>query len=709
MRNILLRVLCLLFIVVFLGKEANSQTTISLFVAIDGRDSNPGTLSKPIASIEKALDIINTIKDKSEAIIYLRKGYYSYRKTIIIEGRTDYKLTICNYNDEKVIISGGIEILSTGFKKLQNISILNRLHKEAQNHVLELDMSVLKIDDFGQIKQHGFKKIESSGLELFVDNEPMTLARWPNIESLLIGNVIDKGSIARNGETENRGALFQYNFNMPSRWQSVKDIWMKGSFSNGFSDDNLQVENIDYNKRTIKTIQGSQYGVNSSYETDKNDHLKAYRNFYFYNVLEELDSPGEWFLDQNTKKLYLYPLRDINKASISASLMNTPLMSLKNTQDITISGISFGYGRNMGLFLEGTRNTTIKNSDFINLGTVAISACNLLLPDKTDYTSFMRNNDKSDNANLTIQFCKIKNTGTGGIILSGGNRSTLTPAKNSIENCEISDYNRHNSFSCPGVHLSGVGNKISNCYIHNAKGQAIMYLGNDHEICFNHIYNVVTDINDHGAVYTGRDPSATGTVIHENFFDRIKSNHGYSVAAVYIDDGSGGIKVNSNVFYKCSSTGEFALATVHINGGSNNTLRNNYFVECDKGISMNVWSDTKWKKSMSSIDIKKKIFENVDVRSTKYQARYAHIKSAIDTVNVMKRENFVYNSLIYKVKSFNNKKDAIIEEGSFYAEREPDFVSIIKRDFTLLAPPRELLSIPGWKPIEFNKIGLKAK
>ena len=106
--------------------------------------------------------------------------------------------------------------------------------------------------------------------------------------------------------------------------------------------------------------------------------------------------------------------------------------------------------------------------------------------------------------------CHIYNVGAGGISLGGGDRASLTPAGNYVENCRIHDYNRIEKSYRPGIWMDGVGNRISKCDIYDAPSMAILFHGNNHVIELCDITNVCSEVDDQGAVYYGRDPSEQG-------------------------------------------------------------------------------------------------------------------------------------------------------------------------------------------------------
>jgi hypothetical protein len=111
------------------------------------------------------------------------------------------------------------------------------------------------------------------------------------------------------------------------------------------------------------------------------------------NVREELDSPGEWFLNKETNELYYYPLEnlDIQTATVEVSVLKSLIEvvgSLENpVQNISISGIKFEHTRRTfmeeyepllrsdwtiyrgaALFFEGTEYCVVENCELTNLG-----------------------------------------------------------------------------------------------------------------------------------------------------------------------------------------------------------------------------------------------------------------------------------------------------------------------------------------------------
>ncbi len=188
----------------------------------------------------------------SSVEVLFREGvYYTSRGAAFsgIEPVDGASVTIASFNNEHVILSGGRKITGKNFRVLKDKSILERLPPGARGKVWVIDLKKEGITDYGILKQHGFGTVpEPAALELFINGQAQTIARYPDEGILKIGKVYDKGSIPRDGDFSNRGPEFGYEYDRPERWTNAKDIWLHGKFSYGFNDDHLKIESIDYSR-----------------------------------------------------------------------------------------------------------------------------------------------------------------------------------------------------------------------------------------------------------------------------------------------------------------------------------------------------------------------------------------------------------------------------------------------------------------------------
>ncbi|MCK9640361.1 MAG: right-handed parallel beta-helix repeat-containing protein [Prolixibacteraceae bacterium] len=695
------------------------QSNVTYYVSPQGKDTNPGTLEKPFATPEKARDAVRiTIKHhKPEAVtVFFRQGAYQLKKSFELgladSGVEGSPVTYSAYPNETVSFTGGISISVEKAKKITNKATLARIVPEAKGSILQINLKSLGISNLGILSPRGFgRPYQPAPLELFCNHEAMRLSRWPNESLVPIGKVLDTGSIPRNGDFSNRGGKFTFGVSRPDRWGKAKEIWISGFFRYGYADDAVKIANLDLIHKTITTAQPTMYGFEGG---------KVFQSWYAYNLLEEIDRPGEYFIDREKGILYFFPPEG-KLNSIELSILEGPLVVLENCSNIHFNNITFECARGMGMYIEKGKNNRIENSVFRNLGEVAVSIGKGILP-LSDLKhagtgtpasrvlgSILAHNYNNTTFNREagtgqlISGCHIYNTGTGGISLGGGDRITLEKGNNRVENCRIHDFNRLDRSYKVGINIDGVGNVIRNCEIYNSPGSAIMLHGNDHLIEYNNIHHAVIDGDDMGAIYYGRDPSEFGNKVQYNFFHHIGNDHGM-IMAVYHDDGACGMEVTDNVFYKAGSR------TIMIGGGNDNVYRNNIFIDCPLAFHLDNRLQG-WAKS--SLD-KGGIFETrlaaVNYKQAPYATAYPKFINYFEDSPGLPKRNFIDNNVFINVKMIHNGSPAWSYIGKCYiACGDPGFVDYDKMNFELKPSSEVFKLLPSFKAIPFGKIGLVTK
>jgi len=369
----------------------------------------------------------------------------------------------------------------------------------------------------------------------------MTLARWPNEGFVEIVDLVGGHPVDVRGTKGDRVGKFMYEGDRPKRWVQENDPWVHGYWFWDWSDQRQKVESIDTEKRII--------AVAPPY------HGYGYRKgqwFYAYNLLAEIDEPGEWYLDRQAGTLYFLPPSSMDGARSVVSVLPS-LVTIRDASHITIEGLIFEAARATAVTVRGGTHVRIGRCTLRNLGAWAVQA--------------------SGGTAHTVADCEIYGTGQGGISLSGGDRRTLTPAGHTAENNHVHHYSRWNRMYHPAVALEGVGNRAAHNLIHDAPHEAITFGGNDHVIELNEIHHVCEESNDAGAIYAGRDWTMRGTVIRHNFLHHISGFRGRGCVGVYLDDMFSGTVVSGNVFYQVTRA-------AFIGGGRDCDVTNNLFVDC---------------------------------------------------------------------------------------------------------------------------------
>ncbi|MGX5858001.1 right-handed parallel beta-helix repeat-containing protein [Dyadobacter jiangsuensis] len=657
--------------------EISQQKTTSkskiIYVSLNGNDKNNGSIDFPIRDINFALNS-HSFTEPTDLTIFIRGGTYEITKSISVNDckkRNIQSVQIRSYRSEIVKITGGKSIDINSFRNVESNFHLSRLNRDLRVASLNLDSSSLA--GLAPVGNYGYGKPKiAPGTEVFIDQRPGVLARWPNNSELTIQRVEHL-----QGKSNNlRRVQFSPTSQGPQNWGRSRDVRIEGHFSMAWTFDQLAVGKVDLEGGEIEVRDQTPFGLYESNNSARPELSKSkeLRSFHFYNVLEETDSPREYFLDIAKKKLYLFPSLGLKKSNVEISLMSEPLLKITKTNNVQLDGIQFSVSRGRAIEIDSSKKIVIVNCDIRNLGLQGIFATN--------------------SSDVRIKNCKISNTGAEGIVIGGGVRKLLIPSCNKILNCEITNFSRLFRCYSPGISVKGVGVTISGCLISNGPDQAIVVDGNDHLIQNNRINKVCYDFGDTGAIYCGRNPSATGTVIDNNIFEDIFNRRSSLVSAIYLDDGTCGLKITNNLFYRCGRTSnEFGAIFVH--GGWNNFILNNTFIECPIAVSSTPWSDRRWIDSFirdtSSI---RKLTIDVDINAKIFQDSYPHLRNFFDTTNLHVRNNTLSNSLILSVNKLAVGSGLTIHNvAALDAKKKPGILmNGLRRDNI----PAKVMNWPEW-------------
>jgi hypothetical protein len=88
----------------------------------------------------------------------------------------------------------------------------------------------------------------------------------------------------------------------------------------------------------------------------------------------------------------------------------------------------------------------------------------------------------------------IHDTGTGGLVLEGGDRKTLAPAGHEAVNNHIWRFSQHQLSYASGIILGGVGNRAAHNLLHDAPHMAVGIGGNDHVFEYNAPFSYNTTV-----------------------------------------------------------------------------------------------------------------------------------------------------------------------------------------------------------------------
>lgn len=556
---------------------ANAQ--LEVCVSPGAAPGGDGSRIKPYQTLTQARDSIRTtrkagtIKSGDAVTVYLEPGDYpqiaSFELTAADGGTADAPVVYRARQSGKARLQGGIALEPSSFKPVTEASVLSRLDAVVRDKVRVCDLSAKAPSAFPSFKTsfHG----APTAPWLYVNHQPMTLARWPNATGndaawARFSKAVDTG-LPKPGTTDPalrkaRPGSFLFDDPRPARWNLSEGVWLLGYWTHDWSDEVIRVASYDKEKKIVALAAPHNYGINAG------TWGAAQRRFFAMNALEELDTPGEWYLDRARKLLYFYPEGDLAKSEIVLATLTEPLVKLRGAKHVRLVELNFEYGHGDGIIAQNVEHVEIAGCVVANLAGSGVSV---------------------HGSASAVRSCEVFNLGKSGISLGGGDRQSLTPAKNTADNNHIHHFGLFQRTYAPGVGAGGCGQIVSNNCIHDAPHNAVLYGGNEHLFERNEVYRVVMETGDAGAFYTGRDWTSQGNILRNNYIHDLGGGDAKHVntMGVYLDDCDCGDTLVGNVFYR-------AGRAIMIGGGRDNPVLNNLVVACPIGLHIDARGMT-WK------------------------------------------------------------------------------------------------------------------
>ncbi|MGG1554212.1 Ig-like domain-containing protein [Paenibacillus ferrarius] len=699
------------------AEEASAPGAI-FYVSNNGSDSNSGTQASPFQTLEKARDAIRQLKQTSGlpeggVTVYLRGGNYSRLSSFLLgeqdSGTADKPITYKAYPGESVRLNGGLELQKNWFTPVTDTAVLNRIiSTDARTKVLQADLSGHGITDYGVMSRHGYYLANDVSdvppMELYIDGQGMTLARWPNNGTVQMGDILDPGPTRKDADLQTRGGTFKYPYERPDLWTQADDIWLDGIFGYSWEWSYNKVASINTTNKTITLAYGEMSGLFKNW----------YPDFHFaQNLLEEIDMPGEYYIDRSKGKLYFLPTAafEADNPEITVSMLKTPLINTVNTSFVNFEDLILENGRDSAAVIMGGDHVQIINSEIRNFtnGGVRINA-----PSRWLYNDFA----KADGVNHAVISTHIHHIGGTAVILNGGDKQSLVPGNNAVVNSHIHDFAYYHKAYNPAVILTGVGNRVTHSEIHDAPHPGILIFGNDHLVEYNNIYDVCKTFSDLGAIYMnlGASPQERGSVIRRNYFHNIGEGKA-GVQGIYPDNFTMGITIEENIFYKMGNS------AVLNNGGSHISTRNNVFIDAkvpyefadlylgdgpDQQINKNYMGP--WHA----------LFEkNNNFVGTPHMEKYPELADFFTENRYYPDTNTFQNNVVYNpTKTRNASTNAqgaldprnLLQYGNdWVTDRDPGFVNLAGGDLNLKTDAEVFQHIPGFPNIPFSEMGTSGK
>ncbi|MHB8897901.1 MAG: PDZ domain-containing protein [Thermoguttaceae bacterium] len=231
-----------------------------IYVSPDGVDANPGTRERPLATIAAARDAVRSLAGEP-VTVWLGGGTYYLEEPLVFKAADSRGPgTAVRYAAEP----GKTPVLSGGCR-------LELEWKPAGERVFQAAVP------------------EGLGLDqLFVDGTRQPMARWPNFDA---GSQYFQGFSAECTSAQR-----------VARWADPAGGFLHAMHRNLWGDMHWTI--------TGKTADG---GLEMVGGWQNNRQMGAHATYRFVeNVREELDAPGEWYLDRGRSILYFCPPEGVN-------------------------------------------------------------------------------------------------------------------------------------------------------------------------------------------------------------------------------------------------------------------------------------------------------------------------------------------------------------------------------------------------------------
>ncbi len=344
--------------------------------------------------------------------------------------------------------------------------------------------------------------------------------------------------------------------------------------------------------------------------------LRVGDRYFIDGLMEELDAPGEWYLDPRTDMLYFWPPDAFASGEVVAPILDN-VIKFDGAQYVSLSGFVIEECEGDAVFINKSSHCTLAASVVRNCGANGIVI--------------------SDGEYSGARGCDVHACGQGGISVGGGDRKTLTPAHNFADNNYIHHCATYWITYRPGVNVNGVGNTVSHNLIHDMPHAGLTLGGNDNVVEYNIVHHTNLQSADTGGIYfCSRDWTQRGNIIRYNIFHHCggfgKLNswapvQGGKVAfvypgftwGIYLDDPTTGTLVYGNILYRVP------ICALHNHGGRDNTFENNVLIDApaiaENGLDPN-WSE--WK------DIYQRLHDML-YEGSPYLKRYPELAGYADT------------------------------------------------------------------------------
>jgi hypothetical protein len=461
-----------------------------IYVAPTGDDANPGTQEKPLATLARAQRAVRDMKaaragKQPEGItVWLHGGTYYLPEPLVFiaEDSGTKEAPVCwrAAAGETPVISGAVKL-----------ALAWTPHA---NGIFKAQVPAAFVTD-----------------QLFVNGELQPMARYPNFDPqvrIFHGYAEDAFSPER-----------------VQRWSDPQGGFIHMQHQAGWGSLHFRITGKD---------DSGKLALEGGWQNNRKSGMRSKYRFV-ENIFEELDAPGEWFLNSKTNTLYFYPPQrlDLARATVEGARLEQ-LVEFRGSvekpvQWLTLAGLTFRHAtrtfmetkepllrsdwciaRTGALFVEGAEDCSLEDCAIDHIGGTALFI-----------NGYARR--------LAVKGCHIMQAGANGICFVGdikahrgfrrGNYNVMDPkpgpktddypADCVVEDCLIHDFGTVEKQTA-GVEID-LARRISvrHCSIYDCPRAGINFgagCWGGHLVEFCDVFDTVLETHDHGSINAwGRD------------------------------------------------------------------------------------------------------------------------------------------------------------------------------------------------------------
>ena len=663
--------------------EVSEPGTNAIYVAPYGNDTNPGTIDEPLGTLQGAVNAVRASKETDNPIkeVILRGGDY-YRTdnvefTAADSGTVEEPIVYRAYEGETPRILGSALVDMTSATEVTDAATLSRMHTDAIGKLVKVDLAAQGFtkDDIcdTSMTYHEYSLVASGDNynSIYIDGYEQELAQWPN----------GRGNFTTWEKTVSNYCI-QYKEDEPSRWVNAKNWWINAYPNYDFAQTTTTPLSLDPVAKTIT--------LTTNYYPFTNPYSKRWKAF---NLLEELDVPGEFYIDRDTLTLYLYPPYTLKDAKVTLGVVKPYIMSVTNTQNVVFDGLAFEEARHSAVKTSDIRNVDFINCDFLNISNHALYMGGSKTVQTVDKEGYQRNGCVDAAYDVDVRSCVFDVIGHSAITVQGGNIDTLTPSNNVIEDCYFSRTNLR-YFQNSTIWLMGCGTVLRNNVFTNTRQYCINIYGNNNIIEGNELYDAIREVGDAGAIYNGGTTLYRGNHIRRNFIHNIwpaDPNITAGNIAIYQDDGSLDNYMYENIMYDCKRA-------YNSNWAGEMTFKNNTIIDCTSRWVFHNYRATETDIMTENIRGPLKDTINLIANKDLFFKAYPRLKELAETGRNPKKENLIAGNLIVGESTENvgsqDAKYATFTDNVLVPETD-DFVDAENLDFRVKSGSALKAMAPG--------------